>query len=119
MSNCRYRVSNYPLLQGDKAYIKKTYPGNYLKQGRVVAPTISRSTFVRYKKNLRVKNETDVSFIVVRHPFERMVSAYRDKLERTHAKNYLTDFYYKAYGKKMVQKFRGQALKRFGDDFFR
>ena len=90
-----------------------------LKQGRTVAPALSRTSYVRYQAKLRRENKTEISFIVVRHPFERLVSAYRDKLERTHASNYLTDFYYKSYGRKIVQKYRRRALQKFGDDFFR
>ena len=68
---------------------------------------------------MQKENKTEISFIIVRHPFERLVSAYRDKLERKHAKNYLTDFYYTSYGRKIVQKYRKRALLKFGDEFFR
>jgi hypothetical protein len=85
-----------------------------------VAPVMIKSAWQRYKTKLKQSNLTaETSFIVVRHPFERLVSAYRDKIERTHAKNYLLDFYYKAYGRKIVAQFRKRSLQKFGDQFFR
>ena len=87
--------------------------------GRAVAPSLTRSSWIRWKSNLVRNNVNETSFIVVRHPFERLVSAYRDKLERTHAKNYLTDWYFKQYGQKIVKKYRSKAISIFGNDFFR
>ena len=52
------------------------------------------------------------TFMVVRHPFERLVSAYRDKLER------MDMYYYETYGKKIVHRFRERALKILGEDYF-
>lgn len=50
---------------------------------------------------------TSLKFVIVRHPFERILSAYRDKLENitTHNKTGAL-FYYKKYGKKIVSKYR-------------
>ncbi len=57
---------------------------------------------------------------MVRHPFDRLVSAFRDKLERTHANREIQDdFYFKRYGKTIVSKYRQGAIQRFGQDFFR
>ena len=52
------------------------------------------------------------TFMIVRHPFERLVSAYRDKLER------LDLFYYEKYGKRIVYRFREQAIENLGKAFF-
>ena len=52
------------------------------------------------------------TFMVVRHPFERLVSAYRDKLER------MDMYYYQTYRKKIGRKFRERALQILGQDFF-
>jgi len=101
-----------------KAQIKKNYPNNFLQQGRQAAPTMTRSSYVRYKTKMSRENKTEISLLIVRHPFERLVSAYRDKLERTHKVAYPKDFYYKTYGKKIVAKFRTRAIQKFGDDFF-
>lgn len=44
--------------------------------------------------------ENSTTFLVVREPFERILSAYRDKYE--HGRN----SYYKKFGDKMIRKFR-------------
>lgn len=41
-------------------------------------------------------------FMIVRHPFERILSAYRDKLEHRQDR----EFYYKTYGKNIVKSQR-------------
>ena len=57
--------------------------------------------FVNYINGLpEIHNLT--AFMVVRHPFERLVSAYRDKLERN---NLEEPFYYNRLGKYFVQKY--------------
>ena len=84
-----------------------------------MAPALTRSAWIRFMTDLHKRNVEETSFIVVRHPFERLVSAFRDKLERKHTPIYLNDFYYKSYGKKIVQKWRQKALTIFGDEFFR
>lgn len=45
--------------------------------------------------------------MIVRHPFERILSAYRDKLENfaTRSKSG-TPYFYRKYGKKIVSKYR-------------
>ena len=58
---------------------------------------------------------TLTGFMVVRHPFERLVSAYRDKLERN---NLEEPFYYEKYGKHFVKKYRKEAIKVLGDEYF-
>lgn len=49
------------------------------------------------------------SFMTVRHPFERVLSAYRDKFfaltESTNEKNKAAKFH-RMYGKMIIQKFR-------------
>ena len=87
--------------------------------GFAVAPKLTQSSWIEWKRKLKHSKKTEKSFIVVRHPFERLVSAYRDKLERSHAVDYEVDFYYKKYGEKIVKKYRQKAIDIFGQDFFR
>ncbi|KAK7065346.1 hypothetical protein SK128_015664 [Halocaridina rubra] len=48
-----------------------------------------------------------LKFMIVRHPFERLVSAYRDKLENTNiGKEHGVEHFYKKYGRKIVAKYR-------------
>lgn len=47
-----------------------------------------------------------ISFLTVREPFERLLSAYRNKLEGSRNK------YYKLLGKQIVEKFRNKTEKR-------
>ena len=87
--------------------------------GRAAAPELYSNAWNRWKSYLEWHNMTETSFIIVRHPFERLVSAFRDKLERSNERNYLLDYYYKQYGEKMVKKYREKAISNFGNDFFR
>lgn len=48
--------------------------------------------------------------LVVRHPFERLLSAYRDKLENSVAgREHGTLHFYRKYGGKIVEKYRGES----------
>ena len=51
-------------------------------------------------------------FVVVRHPFERLVSTYRDNLE-----SYSRAFF-KQFARRVVEKYRVQAIRVFGEDGF-
>lgn len=45
--------------------------------------------------------------MIVRHPFERILSAYRDKLENSATRTKSgTSFFYLKYGRKIVSKYR-------------
>ena len=47
--------------------------------------------------------------MIVRHPFERLLSAYRDKLEdSTKGLQHGTGHYYEKYGRKIVSKYRAK-----------
>ena len=50
--------------------------------------------------------------MVVRHPFHRLVSAYRDKIERDNL------WYHPHFGKHFVQKYSRKAIQVLGKDFF-
>lgn len=54
------------------------------------------------------------SFLIVRHPFHRLVSAFKDKLEHFH-EDPEKDYYYRNYGREMVERFRGESVRRFGE----
>ncbi|KZC14001.1 Carbohydrate sulfotransferase 11 [Dufourea novaeangliae] len=55
--------------------------------------------------------------LVVRHPFERLLSAYRDKLENSVAgREHGTLHFYRKYGGKIVRKYRDKNFKRPRDD---
>ena len=98
---------------------KAMYPDDLINQAKFLGIYNPLSRFTDLT-NLTTKiipfpNSNTTGFLVVRHPFERLVSAFRDKLERTHGNN---DYYYITYGKNMVQQFRDNALEIFGRGFF-
>jgi hypothetical protein len=54
--------------------------------------------------------------LIVRDPWDRLLSAYRDKLEVGITPDQL--YYQEAYGKDMVAKYRREGLERFGEDCY-
>jgi len=49
-------------------------------------------------------------FLVVRHPFERLLSAYRDKLENIRVGlQHGTEHFYQKYGRRIVEKYRHKS----------
>ena len=58
--------------------------------------------------------ETTTRFIIVRHPFDRLVSAFTDKIERNNLAN--KKLYYNLYGKEIVRLYRKEFLSKFGSD---
>lgn len=65
--------------------------------------TIVRKAFPRDRdvKKAYQKLNTTTKFLIVRHPFERLVSAYRDKLEHIEGR----DYYYKRFGRHITHKY--------------
>lgn len=75
----------------------------------------SRKVWAKYVQDLSLLNNNLTGFLVVRHPFQRLVSAYRDKLERN---NLPAPFYYQNFGKLFVKKYREKAILALGKEFF-
>ncbi|RLU14792.1 hypothetical protein DMN91_012679 [Ooceraea biroi] len=79
-----------------------------LNNGKEQLSTIARRVIpeLGYPEADRVLNMSR-KLLVVRHPFERLLSAYRDKLENSVAgREHGTLHFYKKYGAKIVQKYR-------------
>ena len=94
-----------------KAKAKHLYPDDLISQAKAIGifsvtsnvTALNKSKDTYNQEHFQSLNNNTNAFIVVRHPFERLVSAFRDKLERTHGKN---QFYYHNWGKTIVQQFR-------------
>lgn len=97
--------------------IMKKYPNQPNDQARVVAPLTSDAGV----RDLVTRDDAS-SLLIVRHPFDRLVSAFRDKLEQCHGVpgncTLSSNWYYKQYGHKIVNQFRDRAVQRFGQEFF-
>ena len=106
-----------------KAKAKKHFPDDLISQAKAIGihsltsnvTALNESRKIFNQEYLQSTNNNTAAFIVVRHPFERLVSAFRDKLERTHGNN---QFYYLNWGKTIVQQFRRKAIDKFGIEFF-
>ncbi|XP_076664845.1 carbohydrate sulfotransferase 11 isoform X2 [Andrena cerasifolii] len=83
-------------------------PEEELNSGKEQISTIARRVIPELEypeadEGLRVTKK----LLVVRHPFERLLSAYRDKLENSVAgREHGTLHFYRKYGAKIVQKYR-------------
>ena len=103
------------LTEEEKASVRKEYEKDAIN---LLQPLTKKILSQSYEK---LATEKTKSFMIVRHPFTRLVSAFRDKLEQYHKGadgDYTKDFYYEKFGKLMVGKHRNASLEKFGEDFF-
>ncbi|XP_076249283.1 carbohydrate sulfotransferase 11 [Calliopsis andreniformis] len=93
-------------------------PEEELNSGKEQISTIARRVMPELEypeadEALRVTKK----LLVVRHPFERLLSAYRDKLENSVAgREHGTLHFYRKYGAKIVQKYRGKDFSKPRED---
>ena len=97
-----------------KSDVKSKYHPHRDRLLHIGAVNPSQTTWKDYISRLPVPNNF-VGLIVVRHPFERLVSAFRDKLERN---NLEEPFYYNKFGKPFVKKYRKKAIEVLGEQYF-
>ncbi|XP_023323409.1 carbohydrate sulfotransferase 11 isoform X2 [Eurytemora carolleeae] len=95
--------------------LKKKHPSQPNEQGRIVAPVLSLKETVNHLNKPLMKK-----LLITRHPFDRLVSAFRDKLERCiNPKCILTkEWYYKKYGKEIVRMYRQKSIQRHGETYY-
>ncbi|KAF2878661.1 hypothetical protein ILUMI_27510 [Ignelater luminosus] len=85
---------NFNLLAG--------YSPKFLKQTKLVPLSLARQKYPRPSLSaLRQAFNNSVSFLIVRHPFERLLSAYRDKLQFS-----LPHTYHRKLGNEIIAKYR-------------
>lgn len=89
-------------------------PDETLSNGKEQLSTIARRAIpeLGYPEADRVLNASG-KLLVVRHPFERLLSAYRDKLENSVAgREHGTLHFYRKYGAKIVRKYRSKSREK-------
>ena len=127
-------LPNLQIMQNKDKEIKEIQYSRQLdNQLRDLSPTLS----LRQTMELNRHNSTK-SLIISRHPFQRfisnvifrfyffifrLISAYRDKIERCHAlkenssePNPEGDWYYRQYGREITRKFRRKYISQFGEE---
>lgn len=79
----------------------------YLKKSKVIPLILARKKYPRpsLSELQRAINES-LSFLIVRHPFERLLSAYRDKLQFS-----LPFTLHQKLGTQIILKYRAGARK--------
>lgn len=81
--------------------MKAGYNLQYLQRTKASPIELARKRFPRPSQPELIEAlSSSVSFLIVREPFERLLSAYRNKLEGCRNK------YYKLLGEQIVRKFR-------------
>jgi chondroitin 4-sulfotransferase 11 len=82
------------------------YDLKYLQRTVATPLELARKRFPRPSvEDLHEALENSISFLIVREPFERLLSAYRNKMEEGR------NTYYKLLGDQIVKKFRLQQQK--------
>lgn len=83
------------------------YTPEYLKKTKQVALNLARQKYPRQTvESLRKALEESLSFLIVRHPLERLLSGYKDKIERA-----LPHSLHKKLGNQIIMKYRQNASK--------
>nr|XP_023023217.1 carbohydrate sulfotransferase 11-like [Leptinotarsa decemlineata] len=78
------------------------YSPQFLKKSKLVPMTLARQRYPRPSLfALRKAFNTSISFLIVRHPLERLLSAYRDKLQYA-----LPHTHHKKLGNEIIMKYR-------------
>ncbi|CAH1394088.1 unnamed protein product [Nezara viridula] len=90
---------NFNLLAG--------YKPNFLKRTNIVPLQLARRKYPRPSlQELKTALNTSYSFIIVRHPFERLLSAYRDKIQYA-----LPNTPHQKLGNEIISKFRENSIQ--------
>ena len=101
------RLSRYSAEQVARISLKKkNRQANTL--ARAIVPYIPQNLLLKFMDS----DPKPVAFIIVRNPFDRLLSAYRDKFER------YNKYYYNKYGKDIVNQYRQKGIKKFGPQFY-
>ena len=105
-------MQNIPLLSNfaaaDLQYIRRMLERQQPNDlARFVAPEMTETEYEALFRETR-----PVSFLISRHPFRRLISAYRDKIAVGNANPY----FYHRFGRKIIGEWREKAAERFGVD---
>ncbi|XP_059614033.1 carbohydrate sulfotransferase 11 [Phlebotomus argentipes] len=84
------------------------YSPQFLKKSKEVPLVLARKKYKRPSESELISSLNDsVSFLIVRHPFERLLSAYRDKLQ-----NALPNSFHSKLGTTIILKYRKNKFSR-------
>ncbi|KAF4529090.1 hypothetical protein B566_EDAN018221 [Ephemera danica] len=88
----------------------------YLNDSRLQISKLARQVYPQPDEEIAEEAfRTTMKLLMVRHPFERLISAYRDKLEnKDNRHQHGTMHFYETFGKKIVLKFRNSSVDEHG-----
>ena len=79
-----------------------------------ITTQLTRKSWKYWVTSLELKHQKPVKFIVVRNPFDRLVSAFRDRIERVCPQEIWGNYHF--HNKESVNKYRPAFLSKFGPD---